>query len=342
MNLDNNEIHNISNILKLSDNESYIFKSYMKSIEKYISNYQYGGVKPEHEERKYIKNKSQSIIEKKEVDKLLYVDTITYRNLKFKFLVYQNKNKHITIKITNKKHIECIIIFIDSSDRNAIIMNISNEDGCELSIDNSKRKNLSLINSFGCVQEGMIYREGGKILVQIAIKYLKTYKDKFNINRILLTDRSYVLCSNNIIDKSKQVIKHNMFLSDLYMLTHGDTWYGKFGFRPFDIVNNRELYDDVIEYGKSKNIINNIKLKDYNKLYKLIIEADKLLNINYFKENDLKLFMKDNQNTLIKDVLKILLKKKFPFCIIFEYIKRTIMNDLHIKSFYEKTLYIDI
>ena len=73
------------------------------------------------------------------------------------------------------------------------------------------------------------------------------------------------------------------------MLTHGDTWYGKFGFRPFDIVNNRELYDDVIEYGKSKNIINNIKLKDYNKLYKLIIEADKLLNINYFKENDLKI-----------------------------------------------------
>ena len=137
-----------------------------------------------------------------------------------------------TIKITNKKHIECIIIFIDSSDRNAIIMNISNEKGC--------------------VQEGMIYREGGKILVQIAIKYLKTYKDKFNINRILLTDRSYVLCSNNIIDKSKQVIKHNMFLSDLYMLTHGDTWYGKFGFRPFDIVNNRELYDDVIEYGKAK------------------------------------------------------------------------------------------
>ena len=67
-----------------------------------------------------------------------------------------------TIKITNKKHIECIIIFIDSSDRNAIIMNISHEDGCELSIDNSKRKNLSLINSFGCVQEGMIYREGGK------------------------------------------------------------------------------------------------------------------------------------------------------------------------------------
>lgn len=322
MNLDNNEIHNISNILKLSDNESYIFKSYMKSIEKYISKYQYGGVKPEHEERKYIKIKSQSIIEKKEVDKLLYIDTITYRNLKFKFLVYQNRNKHITIKITNKKHIECVIIFIDSSDRNAIIMNISNEKGC--------------------VQEGMIYREGGKILVQIAIKYLKTYKDKFNINRILLTDRSYVLCSNNIIDKSKQVIKHNMFLSDLYMLTHGDTWYGKFGFRPFDIVNNRELYDDVIEYGKSKNIINNIKLKDYNKLYKLIIEADKLLNINYFKENDLKLFMKDNQNTLIKDVLKILLKKKFPFCIIFEYIKRTIMNDLHIKSFYEKTLYIDI
>lgn len=340
MNLDNNEIHNISKILKLSDNESYAFTSYMKSIEKYISNYQYGGV--EHEERKYVKNKSQSIIEKKEVDKLLYVDTVTYRNLKFKFLVYQNINKHITIKITNKKHIECIIIFIDSSDRNAIIMNISNEEGCikegmiyregcELSIDNSKRKNLSLINSFG-----------GKLLVQIAIKYLKTYKEKFNINRILLTDRSYVLCTNNMKDKSKQSIKRNMILSDLYMLKHGDTWYGKFGFLPFDIVNNRPLRDDIIEYNRSKNIINNTKLKDYIKLYKLIIDTDKSLNINYFRENDLKLFMKDNQNTLIKDILKILFKKYYPFCIIFEHIKRTIMNDLNIKSFYEKTLYLDI
>jgi hypothetical protein len=318
MNLDNTEIYNISKLLKLSDNETYAFTSYMKSIEKYISNYQYGGVKPEHEERKYIKNKSQSIIEKKEVDTLLYVDTITYRNLKFKFLVYQNKNKHITIKITNKKHIECIIIFIDSSDRNAIIMNISNEEGC--------------------IQEGMIYKEGGKILVQIAIKYLKTYKDKFNINRILLSDMSFVKCTNNISEKSKR----NMILSDLYMLTHGDTWYGKFGFKPFDVINNEPSRDGIIEYVTSKKIINNIKLKDYNKLYKLIIEADKSLNINYFKENELKLFMKDNQNSLIKDILKILFKKKFPFCIIFEYIKRTIMNDLNIKSFHEKTLYLDI
>jgi hypothetical protein len=191
MNLDNTEIYNISKLLKLSDNETYAFTSYMKSIEKYISNYQYGGVKSEHEERKYIKIKSQTIIEKKEVDKLLYVDTITYRNIQFKFLVYQNKKKHITIKITNKKHIECIIIFIDSSDKNALIMNISNEEGC--------------------IQEGMIYKEGGKILVHIAIKYLKTYKDKFNINRILLTDRSYVLCTNNIIDKTKQLIKKIYF-----------------------------------------------------------------------------------------------------------------------------------
>ena len=93
MNLDNNEINNISNILKLSDNEINAFKLYMRSIEKYISNYQYGGVK--HEERKYIKIKSDSIIEKQEVDKLLYVDTIIYRNIIFKFLVYQNKKKHI-------------------------------------------------------------------------------------------------------------------------------------------------------------------------------------------------------------------------------------------------------
>jgi len=321
MNLDDTEIYNISKLLKLSDNETYTFATYMKSIEKYISNYQYGGVKPEHKERKYIKFKSDSVIEKKEIDKLLYIDTLTYKNIDFKFLVYQNKKKHITIKITNKKHIACIIIHINLSDKNALIMNISNEEGC--------------------IQEGMIYKEGGKILVQIAIKYLKTYKDKFNINRILLSDRSFVRCTNNISDKSKQ-IKRNMILSDLYMLTHGDTWYGKFGFKPYDIINNEPSRDGIIEYNKSKHEINNTKLKDYQKLYKLIIDTDKLLNINYFKENELKTFMKDNQNTLIKDILKILFNKKFPFCIIFEHIKRTIMNDLNIKSFHEKTLYLDI
>jgi hypothetical protein len=126
------------------------------------------------------------------------------------------------------------------------------------------------------------------------------------------------------------------------MLTHGDTWYGKFGFLPFDIINNEPLKDGIIEYNQSKQKINNTKFKDYQKLYKIIIEADKSLNINYFKENELKTFMKDNQNTLIKDILKILFEKKFPFCIIFEHIKRTIMKDLNINSFYEKTLYLDI
>jgi hypothetical protein len=46
--------------------------------------------------------------------------------------------------------------------------------------------------------------------------------------------------------------------------------------------NNIKLYENY------KNIINQIKLKDYIKIYDLIIKADKKLNINHIDENKLK------------------------------------------------------
>ena len=174
---------------------------------------------------------------------------------------------------------------------------------------------------------------GGKILLKFVINYLIQNKNifKFKINKIVLQDNSYITCK-----------KINIPLSDLYFLTHGDTWYGQFNFRPFYSLNNIPDKNNIKLYENYKNIINQIKLKDYIKIYDLIIKVDKKLNINHIDENKLKKIILKNENMLLKDFLNKLLKDKYPMCLIFNEIKTKIMSYLNIKSFHTNSFYLNI
>ena len=55
---------------------------------------------------------------------------------------------------------------------------------------------------------------------------LKKYKNKLGINMIILTDNSIKICN-----------KKNIILSKMLILLTGDTWYGKYGFKPFILKN---------------------------------------------------------------------------------------------------------
>ena len=83
---------------------------------------------------------------------------------------------------------------------------------------------------------------------------LEKYKKKFDINFITLSDHSTKSCSGKEIQ-----------MPLLSVLTSGDTWYGKYGFKPvkYDDANMiiiNSTYNESYEYNKNK--MNTLKLNE--------------------------------------------------------------------------------
>jgi len=98
---------------------------------------------------------------------------------------------------------------------------------------------------------------------------LKKYHKKLNIRHITLTDNSLKFCDS---------IKKSIKLSLMLTLLTGHTWYGKYGFRPFDDDNN---YNKILldNYNKNIEIMNNITIEQANILkYIELTEKKQLIN----------------------------------------------------------------
>lgn len=122
---------------------------------------------------------------------------------------------------------------------------------------------------------------------------LKKYKDKFQIKMIILTDNSIKKCQNTYIK-----------LTLMMTLLTGNTWYGKYGFRPIKIINNEYDYDEFEykKYEQNKNIMMKIKISDIN-LIKYIKKTKNQHLINATEQ-----IVNNTPNMLLKDFLSNLLK----------------------------------
>ncbi len=109
---------------------------------------------------------------------------------------------------------------------------------------------------------------------------LKKFKDKLNINKISLTDNSIKKYNNK-----------NIKLSTMLTLLTGDTWYGKYGFRPI------EEYL-IKKYENNKKIMNTITLKDID-----LIKYLKMTKLNEKVIEKSKIFIENHQSLLVKDYL---------------------------------------
>jgi len=104
-----------------------------------------------------------------------------------------------------------------------------------------------------CVRTGLDKPGGGTVLLKMCLQFLKATKDRYKIKRIQLKDNSHYICKSN---------KKNIHLPLLHTFIFGNTWYSKYGFRPYDPdgdTENKRLMRDVI---KNEHIVNNTKLKD--------------------------------------------------------------------------------
>lgn len=111
----------------------------------------------------------------------------------------------IRILVLSKSEKECVTVLIDKTSDEAILHNMSYYKDCAL--------------------EGLKRPGGGTVLLRFIYKYIISIKNKYGITKIVLQDNSFLYC-NRCSTTTK--------LARLKMLTHGYTWYSKYGFKPYD------------------------------------------------------------------------------------------------------------
>ena len=170
---------------------------------------------------------------------------VSYNNFNYVFDESLLDEDHYILYSKNNE--DCITIIISKSDKTAEIHGIGNFTSCL----HEPNQNV------------------GSTLLKITLKLLKKYKEKFNIKMVILSDNSLKLC-----------VKTNIKLSQMLTLISGDTWYGKYGFRPVKNVGNNYIIDEISNklYEKNKKIINKITITDIDLIkYIKLTNNDKLI-----------------------------------------------------------------
>lgn len=219
--------------------------------------------------------------------------------------------KKLTINYENHQY-----IFKESSINNHYILKTQDDDEC-IYIIISQDDNVAEIHGLGnyksCLQE--TNQNVGSTLLKITLKLLKKYKDRFNIKMVILTDNSVKKCNKNDI-------KLGLMLT---MLT-GDTWYGKYGFRPIKIKDNTYIFDEFEykKYEQNKQIMLTIKITDIN-----LLKYIKLTN-NQRLINATEKIIKSNPTMLLKDFLFNLLRDYDKTCEYFNMFYESLFNKISV------------
>lgn len=231
---------------------------------------------------------------------------IQYKGYTFNLSVSKEDDRTHILILTPKKD-ECVTVFIDSS--NAIIHNMSYYQEC--------------------AQEGLKKPGGGSILLNFIINYLKDNKKKYKIKRILLTDYSYLTCYQ---------CDENVKLARLRFVTHGQSWYMKHGFLPYDTLKQKP--DTVLSKGIKLNqeIREQLKTKQIN-----IINLAR--NFKGIDTKEIKILM--TKYTLMKDFIIRLTKEFNKYCCLIEKITQQIFDPPLLEKklmvdYYDKPFYLDI
>jgi hypothetical protein len=242
-------------------------------------------------------------------------EVFTYKDYKFIVRVLKdNENHNIIIKISSKMYGLCVLMFIDKDVDYVQLQNISNFPDCS-------------------VNKTLPYKGGGKILLGVVLNYLHKNYNIYKRNRIVLADNSNILCRYN--NKTK-----NIFLAPMTTLKTGHTWYGTFGFRPYDDVEQKPDNRELRYYKQNYEKMQALKLIDNQFIIKLILDTDKKYGYNIINNDIIQKIINKNKNILIKDFLIKLLKIN-NFCIIFEKIYIDIILELKLYNFTEKLFYLD-
>jgi len=241
---------------------------------------------------------------------------LEFSGYKFKVSVEKNDNDILIDILTHKglNPTSCANISIDRESGIAALGNISYHEGCGKP-----------------VQRGIPENPTGSMILKFILKFLKENKEGLNINRIVLTDNSLKVCPN-----CKKIR-----LSDLNMLSYGDTWYGKYGFRPYDNIDNVPDEKGIKKYNKNKQIIQKTIVKDVN-LIKYVLNGIRKYKLYHIDSSILIEKTIEWRNHKLSDVLLVMMQEYDKYCCLFEYIQEKIIEELNLVSFHKSSFYLDV
>jgi hypothetical protein len=217
--------------------------------------------------------------------------TIEHKDKIFTFMQSEIDEENYILYSTDE--FECVVILINKSDKVAEIHGIDNYETCV----STTLSNISV----------------GSILLLNTINMLIKYKNKLNINKIMLVDNSLTKCN-----------KINIEFSTMMILLTGHTWYGKYGFRPIDSFSYELDTINNNKYNNNINIMNTITITQANLLYyikltnkeSLINDVTNLLNSNpdYLLSSFVASFLNNFDETLsfLQKKIRLLWKTTFP------------------------------
>ena len=228
--------------------------------------------------------------------------------------------EYIFEKMEDSESLIDIYILYSSNEDNCVILTLSKE------LRIATITNLTATSNMKCSKT--LINNIGTHLIKITIALVKKYNDKFKIDKIVLTDHSFLFCKS---------IKYNIKLGDLQILKTGETFYGKLNFLPYDEdkIEQKKLYK---QYKENIKIINIITIGESKLIHYLNKFQEKNLKINI--DNLINFANKHVSDKLNIFFIKYSTKEKFDkMCPIFNYIIPKLMKRNKITSFYNKMFY---
>jgi len=260
----------------------------------------------------------KKILESDESIEKNYKIKYNFDNNKYVFEVNESKNNNtITYSVFNNDELRlaCLIIMYNMKEEFCYIDNISALDQCF---------------------SGMKYTKNGTLLLKFGLDFIEKHLSKIQkIKYIHLRDTSNKLCSS---------IGESINLDSFYMLIHGDTWYGKYDFVPFNVEGKKIDELKNIDYKKNQKIVKNTLVKDidmYDIFLRAVIDANNKTQKELIPLKNVKKIIDKYQNKTIIRFCKDLCEQYDKVCAIFYYLyeplmKKLKMTNLHGTSYWKQ------
>jgi len=242
-------------------------------------------------------------------------DVIKYKHEGYTFIIHKDEEEDRTsFHVYNEDNIErnevCMLLFIPKKENYVYLQSISYYQNC--------------------YRPEMPKTKGGSLLLRMTLNFIDDIKSKYKLKYIQLKDNSTFTCEED--GKSTPIC-------NLYMLTRGDTWYGKYGFIPFDPIKKQIDIDTLVDYKTNQKLVKIIKIKCTD-IKEYLIKATYKLNLNrQYPEHIIDQIIKVYGAKSIQDFFRDFMEKYDTRCHIFNEIYKNFMMDMHLVDLYNKTYY---
>ncbi|ATZ81174.1 hypothetical protein BMW23_1131 [Bodo saltans virus] len=244
---------------------------------------------------------------------------VIFEGVDFEFSKYRD-DEYSMFALNAKNNVNCLLIRINKGEKSAEILGIGYYPFC---FTNKQIKHFK-------------GKTNGSLLLKLALKLVNDVKEHYNLKKITIQDNSQKKCHDFNIDLSK-----------MYILMHGETWYGNHGFIPYDSANKIEHKFGIKMYKQNKEIMNKITVKEIPQLKKYIINSynnivtdnnhTNFYNLLLQKEEIVEMYNKyKNRGKLLKDLIKNFLIKYDKSCLLFYSFYEQLFNDINLYDFHGK------